>query len=87
MSMLALKLYADKDMNCDFLGVAILPPEKGNRGLNLRKTYKLIPGEPMTASYIRKTYFKNDETPDKLENFDHDFLSRIADKLPKKFWY
>lgn len=86
MSMLALKLYSDKEMDCDFLGVAVLPPEKYKRNLNLGKKYKLIATKPMTAEYIKKTYFKVKE-PKKLIGFDHDFLSRIAEKLPKKFRY
>lgn len=86
MSVLALKLYADPEMNCDFLPMAVLPPENYARGLNLHKHYRLIPGEIMTADYIRKTYFKTKE-PKRLENFDYDFHKRIADKLPKDFWY
>lgn len=86
MSVLALKLYADPEMNCDFLPMAILPPEGYARGLNFWKNYKLIPGEIMTADYIRKTYFKG-KNPKRLEGFDYDFHKRIADKLPKDFWY
>ncbi len=86
MSMLALKLYSDPVMKCDFLPMAVLPPEDYKRGLNFRKKYKLIPGKLMTADYIKKTYYKT-KNPKRLENFDYDFHQRIADKLPKKFWY
>lgn len=86
MSMLALKLFADPEMKCDFMPLAILPPEDYKRGLNFRKKYKLIPGEMMTSSYIRKKYFRDPEVK-RLEGFDWDFHKRIADKLPKKFWY
>ena len=86
MSLLALRLYRDPAMQCDFLPMAVLPPENYKRGLNLRKRYKLIPGEIMTAKEIRKKYF-GDKTPDKLEGFDYEFHKRIADKLPKSFWY
>ncbi len=86
MSLLAIRLYRDEAMNCDFLPMAILPPEGYGRSLNFRKKYKLIPGEIMTSEYIRKTYF-GDKTPDKLEGFDYEFHKRIADKLPKEFWY
>lgn len=86
MSVLALRLYKDPEMNCDFLPMAILPPDNYKRGLNLRKKYKLIPGEPMTAAYIRNKYF-GDKTPEKLEGFDYEFHRRIADKLPKDFWF
>ena len=86
MSMLALKLYADPKIKCDFLPMAILPPKNYKRGLNFRKKYKLIPGEKMTAEEIRKKYFKTKE-PKRLEGFDFDFHQRIADKLPKEFWY
>ncbi|MDO4612285.1 MAG: hypothetical protein Q4B29_02390 [Candidatus Saccharibacteria bacterium] len=86
MSVLALKLYKDSEMNCDFLPMAVLPPKGYKRGLNFRKRYKLIPGEIMTADYIRKTYFKT-KSPKRLEGFDYDFHKRIADKLPKEFWY
>ncbi|MDO4753022.1 MAG: hypothetical protein Q4A36_02230 [Candidatus Saccharibacteria bacterium] len=86
MSVLALRLYKDPEMNCDFLPMAVLPPENYKRGLNMRKKYKLIPGEPMTAEYIRKKYF-GDKTPEKLEGFDYEFHRRIADQLPKSFWF
>lgn len=86
MSMLALKLYRDPEMDCDFLPMAILPPKGYKRGLNFRKKYQLIPGEIMKASEIRHKYMKDPNTK-RLENFDWDFHKRIADKLPKKFWY
>lgn len=85
MSLLALRLYKDPEMNCDFLPMAVLPPKGYKRGLNIRKKYKLIPGKPMTAKYIRDKYF-GDSTPDKLEGFDYEFHQRIADELPKEFW-
>lgn len=84
MSMLAVRLYKDPEMNCDFLPMAVLPPKGYKRGLNLRKKYQLIPGEIMSAKYIREKYFK-DKTPDRLEGFDWEFHKRIADKLPKEF--
>ena len=84
--MLAKKLYADPEMKCDFLPMAVLPPKDYKRSLNLKKKYKLIPGEIMTADEIRKKYFKT-KNPEKLEGFDWEFHKRIADKLPKKFWY
>ena len=86
MSMLALRLYSDPEINCDFLPLAILPPEGYNRSLNFRKKYRLIPGKIMTAEYIRKTYFK-EKNPKRLEGFDWDFHKRIADKLPREYWY
>ena len=86
MSLLALRLYKNPEMQCDFLPMAVLPPKNYKRGLNIRKVYELIPGEPMSADYIRKTYFKT-KSPEKLEGFDWDFHKRIADKLPKEFWY
>ena len=60
MSVLALRLYQDPEMKCDFLPMAVLPPNGYKRGLNMRKRYKLIPGKPMTADYIREKYFKSD---------------------------
>lgn len=86
MAVLAVKLYSDPEVNCDFLPMAILPPEGYKRGLNFRKKYKLIPGEMMTADYIRKKYFKT-KNPKRLEGFDWEFHQRIADELPKEFWY
>ena len=86
MSMLALKLYSDPEMNCDFLPMAVLPPKNYKRGLNFNKKYRLIPGDKMTATEIRKKYFKT-KNPERLENFDWDFHERIAKKLPKEFWY
>lgn len=86
MSVLALKLYANPEIKCDFLPMAVLPPKGYKRGLNFNKKYKLIPGEKMTAKEIRKKYFK-EKNPEKLDGFDWDFHKRIADKLPKKFWY
>ena len=86
MSMLALKLYSDPNMKCNFLPMAIVPPKNYKRGLNFFKKYQLIPGKIMTADYIRKTYFKT-KNPKRLEGFDRDFHQRLADKLPKEFWY
>ena len=86
MALLAIKLYSDPKVRCDFLPMAILPPKNYKRGLNFRKKYRLIPGEIMTADYIRKKYFKT-KNPKRLEGFDYDFHQRIADKLPKEFWY
>jgi len=86
MSMLAVKLYADPKMNCDFLPMAVLPPKNYKRGLNFRKKYRLIPGEIMTAEYIRKKYMKDPKVK-RLDGFDREFHQRIADKLPKNFWY
>ena len=86
MSLLAVKLYADPEMKCDFLPMAVLPPKDFSRGLNFRKKYKLIPGKTMTANYIRKKYFKNKNVK-KLDGFDLEFHKRIADELPKRFWY
>lgn len=86
MSMLALKLYQDPKMNCAFLPMAVLPPKDYKRGLNFGKKYQLIPGEIMTADYIRKHYFKT-KSPKRLEGFDWDFHQRLANELPKSFWY
>ena len=85
MSVLAIDLYKDPKMNCDFLPMAVLPPEGYKRGLNFRKEYQLIPGEIFTAETIRKKYLK--KNADKLPDFDWEFHHRIAEKLPKKFWY
>lgn len=84
MSVLAQNLYENPDIHCDFLPMAVLPPENYSRGLNLRKNYQLIPGEIMTAAEIREKYLKDGKNP---KDFDHDFLERIAQKLPKKFWF
>lgn len=86
MSVLAIKLYADKDMRCNFMPLAVIPPKNYKRGLNFFKKYELVPGEMMTPDYIRKTYFK-EKNPKRLDGFDYDFHERIAKKLPKEFWY
>lgn len=86
MSMLAVKLFSDPKMDCDFLPLAIEPPKDYKRGLNFYKKYRLRGGDVMTAKYIRKKYFKS-ENPERLVGFDYDFLERIAAKLPKKYWY
>lgn len=86
MSVLALRLYKDPEMNCDFLPIAVLPPKNYKRGLNFRKKYTLTPGKIMTADYIKKTYFKT-KNPEKLDDFDYDFHMRIAQQLPNNFWY
>lgn len=86
MSILALELYKDPEMQCDFLPMAILPPKGYKRGLNFYKKYQLIPGKIMTAAEIRKKYFKT-KNPKRLEGFDYDFHERIANELPKDFWY
>lgn len=84
MSMLALRLLRDPEMNCDFLPMAVLPPAKYKRGLNFWKKYQLIPGEVMTADYIRKKYFDHGKAPERLDGFDYEFHERIAAKLPKE---
>ena len=86
MSVLALGLYKDPEMNCDFLPIAVFPPKNYKRGLNIGKKYKLVPGEIMTADYIRETYFKT-KNPKRLDGFDYDFHMRIAKQLPDSFWY
>ncbi len=85
MSVLAIELFKDPEMNCDFMPMAVLPQDGYKKGLNFFKNYKLIPGEVMTAKEIRKKYLKKDA--DKLPELDYEFHKRIADKLPKKFWY
>lgn len=86
MSILALSLYKDEEMNCDFLPLAVQPPKNYKRALNLFKPYTLRPAKLMTANYIKKTYFKA-PNPKRLDGFDYDFHLRIANELPKKFWY
>ncbi|MBR3256544.1 hypothetical protein IKG10_02660 [Candidatus Saccharibacteria bacterium] len=86
MSMLAVKLYKDPKMKCDFLPLAVLPPTGYKKALNFGKKYRLIPGKIMTSAYIRKKYFK-DKNQKRLDGFDYDFHRRIADELPKKYWY
>ena len=85
MSVLALRLYQDPEMECDFLPMAVLPPNGYKRGLNIRKKYKLIPGEIMSADYIREKYINGAGVAQKIPEFDWEFHQRIADKLPKSF--
>lgn len=85
MSILAATLYKDPKMNCDFLPMAVLPPEGYKKGLNFFKNYKLIPGDIMSADEIKKKYLK--KKAEKSPEFDYEFHRRIAEKLPKKFWY
>ena len=86
MSVLAIKLYENPKIKCDFLPMAVLPPKNYGRGLNFGKKYQLIPGEIMTADFIRKKYFKT-KKPKRLDGFDWEFHQRIADKLPEKYLY
>ncbi len=86
MSILAIKLLSDPEINCDFLPLAVLPPQNYSRGLNLGKKYRLIPGDLMTAAEIRQKYFTTTHLK-QLEGFDFDFHKRIAEKLPRDFWY
>lgn len=83
MSVLALSLINAK-IDCNFLPLAILPPKNFKRGLNLFKRYHLYAGEPMALADIQKNYKKVDR---RLEGFDYEFHLRIAEKLPKQFWY
>lgn len=85
MSVLAIDLYSDPEMDCEFLPLAVLPEEGYKRGLNMFRPYQLIPGQAFTAAEIRKKYLK--KGADKLPEFDWDFHKRIADKLPKEMWY
>ncbi|MBR2725167.1 hypothetical protein IKE97_00760 [Candidatus Saccharibacteria bacterium] len=86
MSMLAVKLYDDPEMKCDFLPMAVIPPKNYSRGLNFCKKYRLVPGKLMTADYIRKKYFTKKHVS-RLDGFDLEFHQRIADQLPHEFWY
>ena len=85
MSVLAIDLFKDAKMNCDFLPMAVLPPDGYKKGLNFFKHYMLIPCKPFTAAEIRKKYLhKNAE---KLPDFDWDFHERIASALPDAMKY
>ena len=86
MSILAIKLLTDGKTVCDFLPVAVLPPKNFKRGLNLFKKYQLLAGDLITADEIRAKYFKT-KKPERLDDFDYDFHQKIAEKLPKEFWY
>ncbi len=86
MSVLALRLYSDPNIKCDFVPMAVIPPRNFKTGLNFGKKYRLVPGEIMTAGEIRKKYFKTPH-PEKLDEFDWDFHMKIAEKLPKEMWY
>ena len=85
MSVLAIDLFKDPEMNCDFLPMSILPPDGYKKGLNFFKTYKLIPGKVFKADVIRKQYFK--KGAEKLPDFDYEFHKRIAENLPENMLY
>ena len=87
MSVLAIDLYRDPKMQCDFLPMGILPPEGYGKSLNFFKTYRLIPGEKFTASEIHKKYLEQNKDADKLPEFDYEFHRRIAEVLPQEMWY
>ena len=87
MSVLALELYKDPEMKCDFLPLAVLPPKDYKRGLNFRKKYQLIPGEIIKAEEVRKKYIRGRKDLERMDDFDYDFHKKIADKLPREFWY
>ena len=84
MSVLVRELYKDESIMCDFLPMAVIPPEGYGRGLNFYKKYQFVPGEFFSAKEIRKKYLDSEEH---LKKFDHDFLQKIAEKLPRNFWY
>ena len=85
MSVLAIDLYKDPDISCDFLPMAVLPPDNYKKGLNFFKKYKLLCGKSFAADEIRKKYLKKNAK--KLPEFDWDFHKRIADLLPEEFKY
>lgn len=87
MSVLALELYKDSEMKCVFLPLAVLPPKGYKRGLNFRKKYQLIPGEIIKAEEVRKKYIRGRKDLERMDDFDYDFHKKIADKLPREFWY
>ena len=87
MSVLALELFKDPKMKCDFLPLAVLPPKGYKRGLNFRKKYQLIPGEIIKAEEVRKKYIRGRKDLERMDDFDYDFHKKIADKLPREFWY
>lgn len=86
MSVLAIKLIKDTKTECDYLPLAVMPPKKAGRSLNLFKKYTLIPAKTFTTTEIKEKYL-DPNNPDRLIGFDYDFHMRIAEKLPKKMWY
>jgi len=86
MSVLAIKLIKETTAECDFLPLGVIPPKKGGRSLNLFKKYALYPAKPFMSSEIREKYIDK-KNPDRLVGFDYDFHLRIAEQLPKKYWY
>jgi len=86
MSVLAIKLIKETKNECDYLPLAVMPPKKAGRSLNLFKKYTLIPAKPFSTAEIKEKYL-DPKNPDRLIGFDYDFHMRIAERLPKKYWY
>ncbi len=86
MSVLAIKIIQETTTECDFLPLGVIPPKKGGRSLNLFKKYTLCPAKPFMSQEIREKYVDK-KNPDRLIGFDYDFHMRIAEQLPKKYWY
>lgn len=66
--------------NCFFVPIAIIPPDKYSRRLNLFKTYKIAPCDYIPPAVIRKNC-KNKNSTSKQRMFEHFFLLAIAEEL------
>lgn len=86
MSVLAIRIIKETNVECDYLPLAVQPPKKAGRSLNLFKRYTLIPAKPFSTAEIKEKYL-DPKNPDRLIGFDYDFHMRIAEKLPKKMWF
>lgn len=88
MSVVATKIIesSKEDIDAILLPLAVKPPKRAGRSLNLFKKYELIPGKSFTLKEVKENY-TDPENPAHLKGFDYEFHRRIAEKLPKKFWY
>ncbi len=81
MTFLASSLKRAKVLDeCFFTPIAIVPPENYKRGLNLFRTYKIVPCSCIPPAQVQHFCEKKSEITNQRE-FEYYFLLRIADTL------
>ncbi len=81
MSLIAMSLERSKQLeNCVFVPIAIIPPRKYNRRLNLFKTYTISPCALIPAETV-KHYIKTKDRTTNQRKFEHYFLVMLSEEL------
>lgn len=80
MTLIAINLERNKELDCVFVPIAVVPPIGGNRELNLFTPYSFYPCGLIFPSTVTKLcHNKNKQTGER--KFERYFLEQIADEL------